>query len=218
MLARQLGLAAVLSAASLGASAAVVTASVTLDANELVPQSGFTGLAFGSPPFFSNVGVTLAEGDTFQFTIDFAGSQTLTVEGATLLWAFALSDVASGVTGTGTLSLLDEFGSVAYTLGPLTSSEGAQHFGQIFTGTVLAGLPSSVTFSGLYYEGTVDDYLAAGVTSRSYDAPALAINARSITVGSAGGDNGTPVPEPGTGALIALGLAAALLRRGKTRC
>lgn len=215
MLARQLGLAAVLSAASLGASAAVVTASVTLDANELVPQSGFTGLAFGSPPFFSNVGVTLAEGDTFQFTIDFAGSQTLTVEGATLLWAFALSDVASGVISTGTLSLLDEFGAVAYTLGPLTNTESSFHFGQAFTGPSLAGLPSSVTFSGLLYEATVDDYLAPGVTSRNYEGPGLGINARSITVGSAGGDN-TPMPEPGTGALIALGLAAALLRRGKT--
>jgi PEP-CTERM motif len=200
--------AAVLLAASAWTHAATtVVVATTLDVAEIIPGfSGFTGGVQGSPPFTPAFNVTLAEGDTFDFTIDFVGGQTLTLVDPTLLWALSYADDISFVTGTGTLSLLDASGGVLWVSNPVTSTEGAVHFGQNFAGTDFVGLPSNVTFGGLRYQGVVVDYLDPLVTTRNYATPVFIFNATSFT---------SAVPEPSQWLLMAGGLAAmgSLVRR-----
>lgn len=178
------------------AMAALVTVSTTLSTADIVPGlSGFTGGVQGSPPFTPPYSVQLAEGDTFDYTISFLPGQQLTINNLSFIWAFSYADVISQVTGTGSLSLLDSTGSPLYTSNAKTDTEGDVHFGQFFNNSDFTSLPASVTFSGLRFIGTVDDYVEPGVTVRTYDNPAFYFNAGSFTA----------VPEPTTmvaGALL----------------
>lgn len=180
---------------------------LTLDTASIVPGgSGFTGNATSgfTPPF----SVDLAEGDTFDLTIDFAGSQTLTIDGLDLIWAFSFADVSSEVEGTGKFQFLNADGSVLLESLEKTDVEGSVHFGQFFFASDFSSLPTSITFGGVRYVGTVVDYLEPGVTTRSYNAPGLSFESTGFT---------TAVPEPGTWALMLAGLgvltAAARRRR-----
>jgi hypothetical protein len=192
------------------ATAATITVNQTLDLTQpkTLPGPGFQG--WQSPPAFNGgFNVAIAEGDTFDFTIDFLGSQTLTLANASALWAFSYADVGSDVTGTGTLALLDAAGNAFLTSNSFTSTEGFVHFGQYFnSGEFAGGLPASITFSGLRYVGTVDDYIDAGVTTKNYDNPGFYFVADRMAVGGA-------VPEPASWALMiaGFGLVGSAMRR-----
>ena len=198
---RAIGRAAAIAIATLsaaGAGAATVTVNHTLDLSLAgFAASGFTGTQ-GAPAFDEAAPVALGIGDTLDFTIDFKGSQTLTLVDASTLWAFAYSDVRSRVSGTGQLSLLDSHGVAFLTSALKTDVEGDFHFGQSFTSSDFAGgLPGTLTFSGLRYVGTGNAYEAAGVGSRDYATPAFYF-AANTTVAA--------VPEPQSIALMLAGL------------
>jgi hypothetical protein len=181
---------------------------VTLDTSFIQRGSNpdeFTGNATGgfSPPF----SVDLAAGDTLDMTIDFAGSQTLTIDGLDTIWAFSFANLESDVDGNGRFQFLGADGSVLLESLQKSSVEGAVHFGQSFFADDFQNLPNRITFSGVRYVGTVVSYLDPGVASRTYDAPGFAFDAVSFT---------TAVPEPGTWALMLVGagvLAATARRR-----
>ena len=190
--------AAVLSLLGSTAMAATATVSTTLDLANIQPGLfGFTGGVLGNTNFPPGVNVVLAEGDTFDFTVDFAGNQTLTLNNASMLWLFSFADKESDVTGTGTLSLLDTSGSALITSNLKTDTEGVVHFGQFFGSSDFVALPSSVTFGGLRYVGTVDNYIDPLVTERTYASPGFLFVADSFA---------TSVPEPSTWALMLAGM------------
>jgi hypothetical protein len=198
-----------LAAPAFSANTAVVA--VTLDTSFIAlgnTPDEFTGNAIGG--FSPEFSVDLAEGDTLDLTIDFAGDQTLTIDGLDTIWAFSFANISTDVEGTGKFQFLKADGSVLLESLEKTTVEGAVHFGQSFFADDFPGLPASITFSGVRYVGTVLDYVAPGVDSRIYDSPGFAFDAVSFT---------TAVPEPGTWALMlagvgVLGAAAARRRRG----
>jgi hypothetical protein len=192
---------------ALPAGAATFSVSTTLDLYLGGPTS-FWAYEAGSPAFAPPFSVDLAEGDTFDFSIDFLGPQTLTVSNMSFAWAFSYANVSSDVVGTGQLQLLDTDGLVIYTSSMKTDQEGEVHFGQYFNVLDLAGLPATVTFGGLRYIGTVDDYIDPLVTTKSYGSPALVIQADSAVVA---------VPEPATGVMLLAGVAALAALRRRSR-
>jgi hypothetical protein len=204
-----LALASMLGGAAVPAVAATTAVvEVTLDTSFIVLGTDpfeFTGNAIGGfTPTFS---VALAEGDSFDLKIDFAGSQTVTIEGLDTVWAFSFANVVSDVQGTGKFQFLGVDGSVLLESMEKTDTEGSIHFGQFFTADDFPSLPASITFGGVRYVGTVVDYIEPDVTSRIYDSPGFAFNAVDFT---------TVVPEPGTWALMLAGvgvLGAAVRRR-----
>ena len=199
---------AALAAGLTPATAAVVTVNQILDLTkpESKPGPGFQGWQ-DTPAFNGGYNVAIAEGDSFDFTIDFVGSQSLTLINAVNLWAFSYASTSTDVTGTGSLSLLDINGTAFLTSNVKTDTEGVAHFGQQFdTSEFAGGLPATLTFYGLRYVGTVDDYVDPTITSRDYYSPAFYFTAD---------NNANAVPEPATWALMlgGFGLAGSALRR-----
>jgi hypothetical protein len=195
-----------LAAPAIAANTAVV--SVTLDTSSIVRGTGQgedTGTAIGgfSPATFS---VVLEAGDTLDLTIAFADQQMLTIDSLDRIWAYAVADRNSPVRGTGTFQFLAADGSVLLESVQKTNVESSVHFGQLFVADEFPGLPQSITFSGVRYVGTVDEYLEPGVVSRTYDSPGFAFDAA---------DFSAAVPEPAGWALMlaGAGLLAAVRRR-----
>ena len=188
------------------ANATTATVSLTLDLADLQPGlSGFTAGQQGTPPFSAPFSVNVAEGDTLDLTLDFAGDQVLTINSMSFIWLFSYADGNSDVTASGTLSFLDTTGAPLWVSDVKVSTEGAAHLGQQFGPALFPTLPSSFTFGGMRYVGTVLDYVNPDVTVRTYDNPAFYFNSGSYTVGV--------VPEPGAAVLMGLGLAAMAWRR-----
>ncbi len=193
------------------AQAAVVAVNQTLDLTQpkAAPGPGFQGWN-DTPAFNGGYSVSIAAGDTFDYTVDFLGSQTLTVDNLSAVWAFSFSgSPSSQVTGTGIFSFLDALGNAFLTSNILTDTEGDAHFGQYFTSSEFAGgLPASLTFSGVRYTGTLDSYDTPGAEARLYNQPAFYFVADSTDVGGA-------VPEPASWALMiaGFGLIGGAMRR-----
>lgn len=191
-----------------GASAATVVVNQTLD----LAQAGFMTPGFTYAPssaFSPAFSVQLAVGDTFDFTIDFLGAQTLTLINAASLWAIAYATQSSDVTGTGQLSLLDASGVSFLNSNMKTDTEGVVHFGQNFQSSDFAGgLPATLTFSGVRYVGTVDAYAEPGLTERTHDSASFAFSADGHLV------SGVPEPESVLLMLAGLGVLALRAKRG----
>ncbi len=176
--------------ASAFASAVIVNQTLDLTQAKFAPGPGFQGWQ-GSPAFDGGFNVAIAEGDSFEFTIDFLGSQTLTVVDLSFIWAFSYADESSSVEAEGTFSFLDANGAAFFTSSLKKTTEGAIHLGQQYNGNDFAGgFPASFTFSGVQYKGTVIDYLDPNVTTRHYNQAALYFTADDAIVGA------SPVPEP----------------------
>jgi hypothetical protein len=188
---------------ALPASAANVSVNTTLDLTLGGPNPpwAFEARDAAFSPAFS---VDLAEGDSFDFTIDFLGDQTLTLTNMTFAWAFSYANLVSDVVGTGQMQLLDTDGQVLFASTVKTNQEGEVHFGQQFSGGEFTGLPTTFTIGGLRYTATVDDYIAPGVTTKTYAQPSLIFQADSAVVA---------VPEPATAALMLAGVAGLLAWR-----
>lgn len=189
------------------ASANTIAVTVHLDVANIAPDGGLTGAqGFGPSGFEDPFSVELAEGDTFDFTILFNG--TLTLDNPTFLWAYSYANISSDVQGTGTLQLLDGLGSPLFVSAAKTDTEGSAHFGQQFGPSDFASLPASLTFSGLRYIGTVEDYVEPGVTVRTYNNPAFFFTADNFTVES--------VPDAGS-AMLLFGLGLTSLETARRR-
>ncbi|WP_174275315.1 PEPxxWA-CTERM sorting domain-containing protein [Sphingomonas bacterium] len=159
--------------------------------------------------------VAIAAGDTLDFTINFAGNESITLNGDRKFFAelqTAAGQAQANANMTGTLYLLGTNYSMTK-----TGTEGTDHVGEqyVLADINAAGLPSTVTFNGLRWVGTINSY-DSGVTSRLYDLPSFSVTASGAAVinGSAAG----AVPEPATWGMMVLGFGAtgAALRRRKT--
>lgn len=190
-----------------GASASVVTMNATAN----LALATFTSGSVQAGNYFGNVAalplaapVTVGIGDTFVYRLDFLGNQQLTVQNLSLAWPLVLTQgfgQATTIDMAGTLELLAADNSVVATA-TKTNSDGSIHIAQIFSGADF-GSPASVTFAGFRYTGTV---LAESVNPRTYDGPTLWFEGRSVSVSEFVPNN---VPEPGSLALMVLGLGAA---------
>ncbi len=156
-------------------------------------------------------GFDLAVGDTLDHRINFTNNQGITLTNPSMLWLLTYATTNSDVTGVGSLSLLDVHGNAFLTSNVLTDTESAVHFGQFFYATNFSSpLPSSLTFFGLEYVGTVISY-GSGETTREYTSSALVMSADQFSLAAA--------PEPASWTLMMLGVggmgAALRTRRRK---
>jgi hypothetical protein len=167
-----------------------------------------------TPAFNGGFNVPIANGDTFDFTIHFLARQSITVTNLSFVWAYSYADTSTDVNATGTITFLDATGSPLLTSDQVTDEEGAAHLGQNFYSfnfTGAGGLPTTFTFYGVHYIGTVNNYIDPTITTRNYDEPAFIFGADSTSI---------YVPEPSSFALIGLGgiaLAVGAYRRRRTQ-
>jgi hypothetical protein len=209
-------------AVSGAASASTVTLNETLDISQ--PQNngssfgGWNGYTSDGGAFSGSASFDLSAGDSVDMTAMFKPGQSLTLVNPSQLWMFnfVTAGDASDVMSTGSLELLDSTGAVLWESNEKTDQEGEAHFGQFFSPGDFASLPSTITFAGLRYVGTLDAYVqdpgnpdeTTVVTTRTYGDPEFAFNADSATISGV-------VPEPAAWALMILGFggAGAALRR-----
>lgn len=193
---------------------ATATVAVTVDARliaETAPGSHFFGVQ-DVPPFSVMPGFSLAVGDTLDYTVAFTAGQALTISHPGLLWGYVYASAGDSqdTLGRGTLSLLDSTGAVIDTSSVKTDTEGVAHFGQNFSASDFAGLPSTITIGGLHYLGQVLGYTPSTpgvdpvVTTRDYNSPAFYFAADGFSVSA--------VPETRSWALMLMGLGAVALR------
>jgi hypothetical protein len=181
--------------------ASTITLTQTLD------LTGSCGAGYcatlGGPAFSPAFNVNLAAGDTFDYTIEFMGGQQLTVQNLSQIFGSIWTTnflQAANISQTATLTLLSATGSLVYTSPVISHFDGSVHAGEVFYGNELTGLPSTVTFGGLHYVGTVNGY-DGGYTTRNYDTPYFSVYGNSVALSIAA------VPEPSSWAMMILGFA-----------
>jgi hypothetical protein len=196
-----------------GASAAVVTMNATanLTLAEITASSIRAGNYFNQADALGLVApVTVATGDTFVYNLDFLGNQQLTVLNMNMAWPLVITQnggQSAGINMTGTLELLAADNSVVASA-TKSNGDGSIHIAQVFSG-VDFGSPAALTFAGFRYTGVVD---SQDVNPRTYDAPTMWFDGSSVELGEFVSND---VPEPGSFALMMLGLgiAGAMLKR-----
>jgi hypothetical protein len=135
----------------------------------------------------SGLPVSVTEGDTLNITVDFLGNQTITVTNLAFIQSILLifdSAYLTPVDQTGKWTFFDLGGS------PVASLNDPE----------VTVLPATFTFGSFSYNGTVNDYLVAGLTTREHPLGQWGLLGDSVTVSGA-------VPEPSTWAMIILGFA-----------
>ncbi len=203
------------------AHASTVTLNETLDISQPQNNGSFGGWSHYTTDggaFSPSGSFDLSAGDSVDMTVMVKPGQALTLVNPTTLWLFNYVTVgdASDVISTGSLELLDSTGAVLFASNEKTDQEGEAHFGQYFSPSDFAALPSTVTIGGLRYVGTLDSYFqdptnpdqTTVVTTRTYGDPDFSFSADASSVAGV-------VPEPASWALMILGFggAGAALRR-----
>jgi hypothetical protein len=220
---RSLGVAAALVAfgVSTQASAAVNVSTVFDLANATVISTPIGFSVIGSGPSVAPVTVSeSAPNNSIDLKMSFAAGQSITVSGLLSVWEYigaVAGSTPSLVQQSGTLTLLGSgtAGHPADYMLSRTSIDGLVHIGQSFdlldgSFSSLPPFPASLTFTGLRWQGTIDDYLVPGLAARSYATPGFTVAALAGSV--------TRVPEPATWAMLVFGfgtIGAAL--RGSRR-
>lgn len=190
-------------------SAVTVTIAETLDLTKpayfgpLGSQSieQWSGLPDIAGPFSPDMSpFTLQIGDALDFTVTFLPGQQLTMQDLSYLalYSFATDGTNVGFNETNSLTLLNPDGSPLITSTTVTADNCCAHIGYQFEGWNFPGLPSTVTIGGLHYVGTLNSLDDPTMTSRSYKEPFLSIIFTPVAA---------PIPEPGTWASMAMGLA-----------
>lgn len=182
----------------------VVTRTIDLSTASLSPGSLIVSGATFAP-------VAIGDNDTLDYTINFSGTQAITVTDADsfLIKLRAVTgSTATAVQGSGVLTLL---GTPSYTSNQAvynanTNSVGTDGAGEFFAAeTNFTALPGVVTFTGLHFVGSVD-YVSPAVTTRNYNLPSLQVTGDTVTVSGAPASPG--VPEPSSWALMMIGFGA----------
>ena len=204
-------------AASVPAVSATITKIVTIDLTGAsisgTPGNGMGLLVAGS----TFAPISIASGDTLDYTINFSGTQAITVTEADSFYARlrAVSGASStNVSGSGTLTLFTSpsISSLATSYSYVSSDSAGQILDAVaaFDPT----LPRDVTFTGVRYVGTVN-YTTPGVPIRDYNLPSFQVAGETVTVSGAA----AAVPEPASWALmvVGFGVVGGALRRRTVR-
>lgn len=186
-------------------SASTVTLTSTLDVTQpydvVTPfHSGWQDTPAFDSEFGDGSGVMMNVGDTLDYTIKFLGTETLSVTNLSSVWAFAYIAERADVNLTGRFSFLDHDGNAILTSNSVTSTQGGS-VGQHFTAGDFSSVPSTLTFAGVHYVGTLNSIEAASppLTSLTLVVPAFYY--------------GTSVPEPSSLVLLGFGGLALIFRR-----
>jgi hypothetical protein len=193
--------------ASSPATAATVVASHTVDLTtvNLSGNSLFIDELLSAP-------VTLAEGDTLDFTLDFLSNQTLEIGSPNSIlagvWVEDNGDSAT-FTALGQLFFLGATGPVVS--GALDSESGCcVHFANAIAGAQLTSGSGPISFSGIRYVALVQDF--DDNTAKTYERTFFQFAGASFRIA---------VPEPSTWAMMLLGFGAvgfAMRRRRRVAC
>ena len=175
------------------ASAAIVTVNQTVDLTQFNLAGGNIQKFYGGTPLTLNIG------DTLNLSYDFLGNQTLIMNAPSYIYGWvAASSGSTSFTSTGSMTLVGATGPVK--TASETATDGCAHFGNTFFANQFTTAPGPISFSGMQFSMTVDAY-TGDLTTRDYSGPWLVMGGSGMSIGSA-------IPEPGSIALLGLGLAA----------
>ena len=205
-----LAVAATLAAASPGI-AATVTGQTTADLNAGTFSPDGTKLSFGGNDI-APISLTLNQGDTLDFTIDFLGDQRLSVGGLDRLQLYLNIGQPGGGTATSSNRQLFLLGSGGETIFTTSSNTLAQTngaiFGALFFADDLVTVTSPLIFSGvrIVLPVSYDDGLP-----RTYQFASLSMTGLSDDFEILS----SATPEPSTWAMLIIGFGAvgAMTRR-----
>lgn len=211
-------LALALAAGTAQAATQVVTTTLHLGKAHFTPGNSFQ-VALAGPAYTPVAPLTFGVGDTLDFTIDFLGTQHLTLFGFDAIPDGLANYISALLIGTGfasqdyfqttgQLSLLDKEG-VAFITSPSRTYVQQRNFrGELLPADFPGGPPQPLDFYGLRLVGTLDSFGAPQYTTAIVDRPHLIFASQDFSTNGA-------VPEPESWALMIAGFAltGAALRR-----